>query len=394
MRHVLFTTAWYPNRKVEGDGVFIRKHARSVARNHRVAVLMVQSDPAICGHHVEMEVRHGGDGETWDEILVYVPKVRREWPVLTSLLRFYWYMAGTWRGYREVRRLWQGRRPDICHVNVLTRAGLLPWFLWKFHHIPYIITEHWSRYGRPGEFPNSRLQWRFARRVVREAAFVCPVSSNLQQNMLRWKLENPRYRLVGNVVDTDTFVARPLPEERVKRIVHVSWMRDDSKNISGMLRVMARLRERRQDFELLLIGEGNDRASLERLSSELGVTEYVSFLPARQGEALAKILSEGAFLLMFSNYENQSVSVLEAMACGRPVVATRVGDLEAMTWGRGILVEPGDETALLEAVDRMLERYADYRPELLHAYVSAHHSPEVVAAEFSELYRRAIEHDF
>lgn len=394
MRHILFTTAWYPNRKVAGDGVFIRKHARAVAREHRVAVLMVQSDPVIRGRHIEMEVHRGSDGETLDEVLVYVPKVHREWPVLTSLLRFYWYMAGTWRGYREVRRLWQGRQPDVCHVNVLTRAGWLPWILWKCRRIPYIITEHWSRYGRAGEFPSSRLQWMFARCVVREAAFVCPVSSNLQQNMLRWGLENPRYNLVGNVVDTQTFFASSLPEDKIRRIVHVSWMRDDAKNISGMLRVLAQLKKRRRDFELLLVGEGNDRPRLEQLSVSLGLEDCVSFLSARQGAALAKILSEAAFLLMFSNYENQPVSVLEAMSCGRPVVATRVGDLPSMTEGRGLLVEPGDEKALLEAVDKMLDRYIDYHPLLLHVYVSARHSPEAIAAEFSELYRRAIERDF
>lgn len=394
MRHVLFTTAWYPNRKVAGDGVFVRKHAQAVARDHRVAVLLVQSDPAIRGPHIEMDVQRCSGSGMPDEILVYVPKVRREWPVLTSLCRFYWYLAGTWRGYREVRRLWQGRRPDICHVNVLTRAGLLPWFLWKRRRIPYIITEHWSRYGRPGEFPNGRLQWSVTRRVVREAAFVCPVSANLRQNMLRWKLENPRYRPVGNVVDTETFIAKSLPDGDVKRIVHVSWMRDNAKNISGMLRVMARLKKRRRDFELLLIGEGNDRIMLEQLSVDLGLAGHVSFLPARQGAALAETLCQGAFFLMFSNYENQPVSVLEAMACGRPVVATRVGDLVPMTEGRGVLVEPGDEDALLEAVDRMLDRYTDYRPQPLHDYVAARHSPEAVAAEFSELYRRAIERDF
>jgi len=394
MRHVLFTTAWYPNRKEAGDGVFVRKHALAIARSHRVAVLMVQSDPAIRGHRIETEVHRNGNGGTLDEILVYVPKVHREWPVLTSLLRFYWYMAGTWRGYRAVRGLWQGRRPDICHVNVLTRAGLLPWFLWKRRHIPYIITEHWSRYGRAGEFPKNRLQWMFARRVVKEAAFVCPVSSNLQRNMQRWKLENARYKLVGNVVDTETFVETPLPQEGIKRIVHVSWMRDDAKNISGMLHVVARLKERRQDFELLLIGEGNDRASLERLSMELGLGDHVSFLHARQGAALAETLSQGAFLLMFSNYENQPVSVLEAMACGRPVVATQVGDLATMAEGRGVLVAPGDEEALLEAVDTMLDRYTAYSPAALHDYVSARYSPAAIAAEFSELYRRAIERDF
>lgn len=394
MRHVLFTTAWYPNRKVAGDGVFVRQHALAVARRHRVAVLMVQTDVAVGHRRVEIEVTSGGqEGMLW-EIRVYVPRIDREWPAVTSLLRLFWYAVGTWRGYRVVRRCWQGKRPDVCHVNVLTRAAWLPWWLSWRHRIPYIITEHWSRYGRPCEFPAGRLHLWWTRRVVRAAAYVCPVSDNLRDNMLRWGLHHPRYELVGNVVDTDTFTPSPMPTVRVKRIVHVSWMRDDAKNISGMLRVVARLRKRRDDFEFWLVGEGNDRPRLEDLSRQLGMERFTTFQPAQSGTALADTLRSSTFLLMFSRYENQPVSALEAMACGRPVVATRVGDLAMMTEGRGVLVAPEDEEALLEALDKMLDHYVDYDPATLHSYVAAHHAPEAVAAHFATLYRKAIEHDF
>lgn len=392
---ILMTTAWYPNRKVRGDGVFVEQHALALSRLHRVAVLMVQSDPGLTGRHIEIEERLHPDSRGLYEVRVYVPKVRREVPLLTGLLRLFWLWRGYRRGYRSAWQWFGQCPPDVCHVNVLTRAALLPWWLRWRHKIPYIITEHWSRYGRSDAFPAGRLHLAATRRMVRDAAFVCPVSHNLEQNMLRWRLDNPHYVRVGNVVDTETFAAAPFVERRAGepiRIVHVSWMRDESKNISGMLRVALRLKAVRRDFRLELVGEGNDKPRLEQLARQMAVDDVVSFLPACRGEALAGRLRQCDFMLMFSHYENQPVSLLEAMACGRPVVATAVGDIPLMAEGRGLCVPPRDEDALLEALLRMMEQYRSYDPYALHDYVERHHSPAAVGGRFHQLYKQCLEH--
>ena len=398
---ILFTTAWYPNRKDAGDGVFIQKHARAVARLNDVAVLMVQTDVAVRGLRIEVCPKESQD-KSLHEVLVYVPKTRFEIPLITGLLRLFWLMMGYFKGYRFIKKnYWQGERPEVCHVNVLTRAAGLPWLLLKLHHIPYIITEHWSRYAREGAYPDSAMQLRLGRRFVKDASYVCPVSLNLEQNMKKWGLENRHYTRIGNVVDTDTFV----PASKVKvgskvSFVHVSWMRDDSKNISGILRTAARLKEQNQDFHIDFIGEGNDKPKLMEYSRELGLDETVSFLPAKTGRDLAEALQRHDALLMFSNFENQPVSVLEALACGLPVIATKVGTIPAMlAQNRGITVEPGNESELQEVLaafittrSRMTDTQRSDRTLAIHRhqYVAARHSPEVIAQQFDVLYRSAV----
>ena len=428
---VLFTTAWYPNRKVAGDGIFVQKHARAIALTNDVAVLMVQTDVTVRGLRAEMcPQQPTADCPRLHELLVYVPKVRFEVPVITGLLRLFWLMWGYLRGYRYIRRVWwDGHRPDVCHVNVLTRAAGLPWLLFKLHHIPYIITEHWSRYGRAGAYPQSRLQLWLGRRFVRDAAYVCPVSLNLEQNMQHWGLSNPHYTRVSNVVDTDLFrvkgIKRISEEEKasvpsgcpsddgsVVRLLHVSWMQDDSKNISGILRVMARLKERRHDFHLDFIGEGNDKEKLQRYAIELGLLsdadkpsdgDVVSFLPAMTGASLVEAMQQHDALVMFSNFENQPVSVLEALACGLPVIATHVGTIPAMlTHDRGITVQPKAEGDLLEVLDSFVtlrhQQAADTdaieRSERLaaqrHDYVASYHSPACIGRQFEALYHASL----
>ena len=399
---ILFTTAWYPNRKDAGDGVFVQKHARAVARFNDVAVLMVQTDVAVRGLKVEVcpvESEHN----SLHEVLVYVPKTRFELPLITGLVRLFWLMLGYIKGYRYIKRnYWQGKRPEVCHVNVLTRAAGLPWLLLKLHRIPYIITEHWSRYAREGAYPDSGIQLRLGRLFVKDASYVCPVSLNLEQSMKKWGLENRHYTRISNVVDTDTF---ELPSKVVKSdkvtFVHVSWMRDDSKNISGILRTVAKLKTQRQDFHVDFIGEGNDKDRLIDYSKELGLEEYVSFLPARTGKDLAELLQQHDAFLMFSHFENQPVSVLEALACGLPVIATKVGTIPAMlAQNRGITVTPQDEsqlqdilTAFIVARSQMTDvQRADLSMALQrHRYVAERHSPEVIAQQFDVLYHAAIQ---
>lgn len=429
---ILFTTAWYPNRKVAGDGVFIQKHARAVARLNDVAVLMVQTDEKVRNKSIDLD--DVSEGEHLHVALVYVPKIHWEIPVLTGLLRLAWLLLGYLKGYRYLKKkYWQGQRPEVCHVNVLTRAAMLPLLLKKLHDIPYIITEHWSRYRR-SEFPYNKLQLWATRWVVREARYVCPVSRNLEEAMKSWKLENRYYTRVGNVVDTDTFALPSFANDNPSfangnpssfandnpslangnprvRLVHVSWMRDDSKNISGILRVLNRLKEQRQDWHLDLIGEGNDKEQLIDLAVSLGLTDatlpeaesnLVSFCPAVQGEALAKTLANHDALLMFSNFENQPVSVLEALSCGLPVIATAVGDIPLMLAGnRGITVPPGDEEKLYEVLAAFIEMQQRTKTidekkndatlrESRHRYVESHHSPEVIARQFDVLYASSL----
>lgn len=410
---ILFTTAWYPNRKVAGDGVFIQKHARAVARLNDVAVLMVQTDEAIRGWRVdicpEQETATSVQESRLRELLIYVPKTRFEIPVVTGLIRLAWLMIGYIKGYRYIKKnWWQGERPEACHVNVLTRAAGLPWLLSKIHHIPYIITEHWSRYARPEAYPNSSLQLRLGRLFVKDAAYICPVSLNLEKAMKKWELNNKHYTRISNVVDTDLFVLPSnadapesnLKESHIPRFVHVSWMRDDSKNISGILRVLARLQADGLTYRMDFIGEGNDKEMLMDYAHQLGLSEpEVSFLPAQQGPALVSALQQHDALLMFSHFENQPVSVLEALACGLPVIATHVGTIPSMlAQKRGITVEPRNEDQLYDALKNFIILYQTMSPEqrldktlpqARHQYVAEHHSPQVIGRQFDALYHAA-----
>lgn len=176
----------------------------------------------------------------------------------------------------------------------------------------------------------------------------------------RHLIENERFPasrvcVIPNGVDIERFRQRP-PDESLRRQIGlpagapvaaiVAALRPE-KNHELFLRVAANVRRQIGNARFLMIGDGPRRPELESLAAELGVTDCVHFLGIRAD--VPQLLGLVDMLLLTSHIEANPVSILEAMACGKPIAATRVGSVsESVRDGEtGYLVEPGDETALV-----------------------------------------------
>jgi len=211
----------------------------------------------------------------------------------------------------------------------------------------------------------------------------------VMEEMKTNKLKNNNYFVIPNVVDVDKF----FPSENTKkitkiRILHVSCFEEASKNIAGIIRSVQKLSLKRQDFELRLVGDGIDKKRLENYAQELGVKDtFVFFDGLLEGQALIDFFNSADFLVLFSNYENLPVIMVEAFACGLPVLSTNVGGIkEHLNEERGILIESGDENAFIEKLDFMLSNYSSYNPHKIRAYAVDNFSKKVIGKSFFTIY--------
>ena len=96
--------------------------------------------------------------------------------------------------------------------------------------------------------------------------------------------------------------------------------------------------------------------------------------------------------VLFSDYENQPCVILESLASGIPVIASKVGGIhEILDKNRGVLVGKNNEDALLEAMKRMLEKNVELdSSEDLRKYVVENFSKSVIAEKFSEIYNQVL----
>ena len=259
----------------------------------------------------------------------------------------------------------------------------------KFNRIPVVVAEHFSsflrRSLRPLDLVKAWLAFRCADRVL-------PASRALQNAIERYGLGG-RFKVIPNVIDTNVFF--PSPDVRsnpeAKRIVFVGQLAP-VKGIPYLLKAAARLRAKRADWQLDIVGEGKQRTEYQRLAEDLGLGDAVAFHGARSRREVAEFMQRADLFVLSSLAETFSVPAAEAMACGTPVVSTRCGGPEEfIVEDVGVLVASQDADALFRGLDQMLDNLHLYSRQRISRYARERFSPEVVGAQLHAVYESLIE---
>jgi glycosyltransferase involved in cell wall biosynthesis len=267
-------------------------------------------------------------------------------------------------------------------------AGLIA-LMWNgVFSIPYLITEHSTEYHlrRTG---NPFVNW-LKKQIAKNASVITPVSHNLAQAMQAKGLKG-KYEVINNVVNTSVFY--PPAQKSHSKIVflHISTMDDRQKNISGLLRTIAKLSAIETGFELQLIGDEEYRHHME-YAQTLGIlNKTVFFHGTRTLNEIADSMRSSDCFVMFSNYENFPCVIAEAMTCGLPVISTNAGGIgEHINAERGLLVEAKNEDTLLKAFVEMIAdiKSGKYNAESISSYAQQQFSYEQVASKFHSIYER------
>lgn len=368
-------------------GLFVQRHAEALSSVASVAVLYLQPEDRQEGKRMEAEVSNERGVLT---CRIYYRNPFSSIPGLGQVLKGYWYLMAFRKGMKVISS--EEFKPDINHVHILTRAGVPAlWMKWT-HDIPYVITEHWSRYlPSTGTYRGMLRKW-LTRLVVRNSKGVSTVTKNLADAMQAHGLVHAQYNVIPNVVDTGLFIPTEKTEENtVRHLVHISVFEDRSKNISGMLECIARVCESRKDFRVSMVGEGMDLDRMKALAISLGLVDRVDFTGLLEGASLASLLGSADLLMLFSNYENIPVVINEAMACGVPTLATRVGGIpEYLESYAGRMVEAADKDAFTRAVIDFLDEKWETDSERMRNKALEAFSMDAVATQFIGLYNEIL----
>jgi glycosyltransferase involved in cell wall biosynthesis len=212
-----------------------------------------------------------------------------------------------------------------------------------------------------------RISAFLTRKALREASFVLTVSEHLRDQAVRLGASTERTRAIRNGCDTSVFRLADRAAARAglglkaesEIVVFVGWIAP-TKGLRELVDAVTRLRVSHPSLQLFCIGEGALQAELEARAIDAGLEDRIRFLGRRGSQEVAAWLAAANVFCLPSYAEGCPNSVIEALACGRPVVATNVGGIpELVNSESGILVAPQDSEALAGALGEALLRRWD-----------------------------------
>ena len=291
---VLFLTPWYPSEKDAMVGLFVQKHVEAVrAQGVDVRVIVSQS------------LR-----DTW-----------HQWKALVH----------------------EGWLPDVVQLNVIQKQGLLALWLKKRFGIPYAIIEHWSGYlPENGQFMRmSAFKRKLYQRIASKASMILTVSDRLSQAMQECGICNAHRGRIHNVVDDFFFEQSEHRDTEIpgyrKKLLHVSCFDEKAKNVKGLLRAAKMLSEKRQDWQLVLVGTGANYEEVRAYAHELALPEdLLRWTGELTPEGVADEMHRADAFVLSSRYETYGIVLAEAAAAQLPILSTPVGIAEEV----GALIVP------------------------------------------------------
>ena len=199
------------------------------------------------------------------------------------------------------------------------------------------------------------------------------------------------YEIVPNIVEPVTAETVERTDDKI-RMMNIGDMWDDKKNISGLIKAVAAVSRNDPRFELHLFGDGRDREMLLSLARELAVLDkhvlYHGELPNKEVYEFMKTID---FYVTSSHVETFSIATAEAIACGKPVIATDCGGPSDFVIPEvGMLIPVDDQEALEQAILKMGSTFSNYRPDVLMKYAADRFSYDAVGEKLAAIYSRVL----
>ncbi len=375
-------SAWYPTKEDMLLGNFVQNHAKAIAT--LADVIVIHPIPSKNKTRTIEEKNNN----SFHEIFVTYPIIKQS--ILNKSRLFLSIMKSYRIGIQYAIKKYG--LPDICHVHIITK-NILPAIQLQYkYNIPFIITEHWSRYFPENEDFNNKIQQWMVKFFAKKAVAITTVSPILANAMQKLGIKN-QYFIIPNVLDENIFrLNNTLPNnDEQKSILMIIHFDDNSKNWKDVISTIALLSKKRKDFRLDIIGDGKEKPLAIQLVEKLQISNFVCFHSTIPNENIPEYFHKCCFSLLFSNFETQGLVLIESIACGKPIVASRLPAIEqSIGTENGILVEPQNKQELLFALDSMLDKYKDYSPENLRQYAINRYSTSIIAQQFIDLYSKVL----
>lgn len=376
-RAILFLTSWYPVQSNLSHGIFIKNHAIALSKFQKVIVVYAYSNNT--GPYFQVD--HKNLNENLTECIVRYPKSSGPFKSINAYFNYR-------KGHRILidHLLSRQEKVKAIQVNVIFPVSLVLGIYKRIFKAKHTVVEHWSGYLPEDNNYKGFILRSFTKKCTSGASKVWHVSQ-MQKAAMNMHGLSGDYELLYNAVDTKVFSPSTSKQERIK-LLHVSSLVEREKNITGTFKVIKKLQEANFDFDFVVAGgDGDELQAAKLLAKQLQLknTLFTGNLPQSK---ISELMQQSAALLLFSNYEGMPVVVLEAMSCGLPVFASKVGQLPFFVNEEyGVLVEKNDVEEQFAALKKLFLKHYNFNSSAMRQFVLQHASYEAVGKQLAEFYK-------
>jgi glycosyltransferase involved in cell wall biosynthesis len=285
------------------------------------------------------------------------------------------------------RRIERERGPfDLVHAHVSHPAGFVAAELARLVGVPLVVSEHMSPFpfddmrgadGRP--FPDVLSP-------LTAAARVTAVSRAHAASIARW-VDRP-IDVLPNFIDGSRFAPGTHQRGEPFRFLSVGHL-VPQKGFDVLLRALAICHAGGDRFHLTIVGKGYEEDALRAIARELGVDDAVTWLGAPERSTMSGVYRAADGFVLASRHESFGVVVIEALASGLPVVATRCGGPEEIVTPEcGLLVPPEDPAALAAGMRELAQR--SFERSAIRAFFESSYAASAVVPRLEGLYREVL----
>jgi L-malate glycosyltransferase len=388
MKKVLIIAYSYPNKYMPGDANFVEQQAKIISSRHDVCVISLVR--VSCSEQYkywlnqlpklpELEV----DSDN-DRLRVYRQYVVRCIPY--DRLFFQWYLKTFDRVVQQVFNDWG--KPDIIHAHNNWPAGLVGSRLSKTYSIPMLVTEHST------SFDQLMIKNHWFRKEVEQASNdyhkIITVSPYLAE-CLKSFLDPENIIVVGNVILTDFFSFSSIESHQDKNCFQFLSICNlyKHKGIAVLISACKILLDKKiNNFRLLIVGDGSEMNNLKQQVKNERLDQNIHFLGYLDSYGVREQIQACDCLVHPSFKETFGIVVAEAMACGKPVIATRNGgsDFIIQTPSDGILINAGDAQELANAMYRVAVGNFNFNPVQVRNSIINRFGEKVFIDRLDDLY--------
>jgi glycosyltransferase involved in cell wall biosynthesis len=243
-------------------------------------------------------------------------------------------------------------KPDLIHCHS-SKAGVVARMAAWICQTPVIFTAHgWGFDPRSPRLQRNIALWVEKILAPLSTKIIC-VSESDRQLAISLKVTSPELVVTIHNGITNKSIPTAVPERQPPKLIMVARFNRAQKDQQTLIQAIAKID---RPIQLTLVGTGPDWEESKNLVKDLGITDRVAFLGDRLD--VPELLADSQIFVLSTHYEGAPISILEAMRCGLPIIATNVNGIPEQVADRvtGLLVPHKDVNALTTAISSLIDK--------------------------------------